>query len=321
MKKQLLKGSMIAAMAILGLNAMAQNLTADFNYINAAAVIDGLGDDAVWSNAKVTTITPEAPFQAEVPTFTSATAKVFFNDTAFFVLLSSQDDVWYPACVAVATDHWMYDKTEVYFDVNSVLVDGFGPGSGADALGHYQYAPQFSCDAMGVARVDGGALVDDDFDGAGASSLEFSIPFTAMADKDGVAFAAADGKVIGWDVTFIDNDNDGTGRKRLVWSNIGGTNESWNDMDACGVVTLKKAVDAVNNVTLSQKSVYPTTTSGILNVPQSVSEVTIINSAGQVVSKLSVNNGIVNVAGLNEGMYFVSMIENNNTIVARIIVK
>jgi hypothetical protein len=73
---------------------------------------------------------------------------------------------------------------------------------------------------------------------------EHFVPFANLKDEDGVAITSSTERPLGFDVTIIDQDEGiTTSRQRCVWSNDGNgnngsTDESWNNMDGAGTITL-----------------------------------------------------------------------------------
>lgn len=317
MKKQLLKfGMATAVIALFSLNAFSQGLTATFNWIDDAPVLDGVGDDAVWADAAVTVLVPEQVHAAEAPTLTDAEIRVFFNDTAFFIHLSAKDDVWYPSWVSGLAD-WESDKPEIYFENNEALGAAGGPSAAPN--GCHQIAPNFSENDQGVAFVQGNQGGSQSFqantwiEDPCEWEFEYSIPMAGITDGVGDALDPFSRTEILFDVTFIDND--GAGRQRATWANAGGTDESWNNMVDCGLITLNSDVpDAVEATSYKSAAIYPTVTSDIINVPADAVAVAFYNTVGQLIKKVDVTNTVISVADLNKGIHFVTVKNNKGQV-------
>ena len=210
--------------------AMGQRPEGVFAKGSAAPEIDGVVDE-VWAEATVYNI--DKPFAAEVPSLGDegeTTWQAMWTEDGVYILLKVTDDEWLPA--ATGQNNWEYDKPEIYFDVNYELVDGIGGGGGK---GHYQFAPGFT-----EGKTDGQAITDNQMVYAflveGSNYIaEYFIPYTRLLDSEGNEVDKTN--TIGFDVTIIDRDGGDTGRKRAVWANIGGINESYGNMDDCGYVT------------------------------------------------------------------------------------
>lgn len=208
-----------------------------------APVIDGEVDD-VWSQANVYNI--DKNFQSELPTLptlnpqTETVWKALYDEDGMYILLIVHDDVYYPSWVA-GGDSWMFDKPEIYFDVNYVLQDGGGCVGGYNA-GHYQFAPEMTeANHLGGEQslTDGSNVkyafkVDDP-----NYVTEYYVPFAFLNDKDGAPIDLT--AEIGFDVTIIDRDPGDASRKRSVWSNVGAINEAWANMDDAGIITFEGA--------------------------------------------------------------------------------
>jgi hypothetical protein len=197
--------------------------------------IDGVVDD-VWADASKQNI--DKPFQKETPTLGEpgqTTWQALWNDDGIFIMIQVTDDEFYPAYMNNNDADWKYDKPEIYFDVNAEKKDGVGAGGGK---GHYQIAPGFA-----EATIDG-TLIDGGTQGLHAFKVtapnykcEYFIPFSLLKDKDGADVDIT--KPIGFDITEIDGESAAPGiRQRAVWTNVGAINESYNNMDDCGTITL-----------------------------------------------------------------------------------
>ena len=188
-----------------------------------------------------------------------STWEMLWDGDGFYVFLTVNDDEWYPAYAAGAANHWEYDKAEIYFDVNYVLDDGIGGTSGSVGgnQGHYQMAP-----APVLAKIDGTATTET----AGwiwaykvenpKWTCEFFVPFSMLTDKEGNALDRTG--ILGFDVTVCDKEStdplpSGDNRKRAVWANTGLVNESYSNMDGCGLITLDAVGDKVyiDSITLT----------------------------------------------------------------------
>jgi hypothetical protein len=219
--------------------AMAQAPNVIIKKAAVAPVLDGVVDD-VWAAASKQNI--DKPFQAETPTLGEpgqTTWQALWNDDGIFILLQVTDDEFYPAYMNNNDADWKYDKPEIYFDVNAEKKDGKGPGTSGS--GHWQFAPGFA-----EATIDG-TLIDDGTSGMHAFKVtapnykaEYFIPFAKLKDKDGSDVDIT--QPMGFDVTIIDGESAAPGiRQRAVWTNDGkgpGANESYNNMDDCGTITL-----------------------------------------------------------------------------------
>ncbi len=257
---------------------------------SVAPVIDGDLDD-VWAEADTHHI--YKPFQAEVPTLGNVGDtywQALWTADGVWIFLTVTDDEFYPAYIAVSSDHWMYDKPEVYFDVNYILEDDVG--ASAANSGHHQIARPFQ-DGLN----DGTAIDDPDDIGVVYAYLvtgsnyvaEYFVPFSYLVDKDGIQVDIQE--QVGFDITVIDRETGDADRKRAVWANTGtygDADESWNSMDECGIITFEGAeapiyADSVhitggtitkNNGTLQMKAEILPTTASIKTVAWSVENVT-----------------------------------------------
>lgn len=234
--------------------AMAQAPEGMFAKASAAPEIDGVIDE-VWAEAEAYNI--DKPFREEVPTFGEpgeTTWQGLWTDEGIYLLLIVNDDGFLPAYAATppTTDTYLYDKPEIYLDVNFVLEDNGGPlpnGTG-NGNGHYQVAPGFTegqLDGTPTTQANGivyAFMVEDP-----NYIAEYFIPFTFLLDNQGLTVAKTD--PIGFDVTLIDRDPEGPAeRQRAQWANIGGIDENWSNMNDAGRVTFEGAEPGIDIETL-----------------------------------------------------------------------
>ena len=304
---------------------------ATFNFLEGEVTIDGVADEAVWSDAHITEIVPEKFYRDEVPSLTDVSVKAFWNDTAIFVMITATDDIWAPSWVT-GGNAYEADELEVYFDVNEVLVDGLGTGSGSpDWLpyqeGHYQFAPNWSETDPGVAANFNGATWAGTYDGTddGSFTAEYAVPFSVLLDKTGTALDPMARPTIGFDVTLIDNDDgaaDPTNRQRLVWSNDGGMDENWRNMDEAGVVTLDAtSYVSVETNNVENLSVYPTFASDYINLPAELNSVEIFNSLGQRIKLVNNPGSILDISSIQAGLHFVRVTKDSNQSITKIFIE
>ncbi len=221
----------------------AETPTAVIKKAYTTPVLDGTVDE-VWATANIYNI--DRPFGTELPTLGdpgTTTWKALWNNEGIYVLIEVNDDVFMPAYSG--TEPWtdyLYDKPEIYLDVNQFKKDGFGPAAG---MGHYQFSPTF------IESAIGGGIVSDMGNGVLYSFKvtdpayvgEYFIPFSVLIDKEDVEVDKV--APIGFDITIVDNDIPEPYRNRAVWANIGEIDESWNNMDDAGTITLEGALPAI----------------------------------------------------------------------------
>lgn len=277
-----------------------------------APEMDGFTDD-VWETAKAYPI--DKPFKTEAPTVT-ATWQALYDDENFYVLVTVEDDNHWPGWEA-AGDNWLYDKPEVYWDVNEVLDDAVGAGAGK---GHFQLADGFLDGSYDTPITKAASGLNPG--GTYAYSLvgegyvyEHAVPFASLVDANGVAITSATVRPIGFDVTVIDQDEGiTTGRQRCVWScdgngNNGSTDEAWNNLDGAGEIALdvKNAAKTLKNRTMS---VTPNPAVSNITINADFNKVEISNILGQQVKSISATSKTVNVSDLAKGVYVVKAYKN-----------
>ena len=219
---------------------------------NVIPLIDGEIDD-VWDNANVYPI--DKPFQEEEPTVFNSTWQALWSDdldpdiAGVYILILVDDDEYFPFYDPEGgANSWEYDKIEIYFDCNTGDLDDDG-GPAPPEEGHYQYAVEYNAEKISGGEQDGNAAADPD--DILYSHLvvdpnviaEYFIPFRILLDKDDGPVDQTEG--IGFDITIIDRERGDPGRKRAVWANIGGIDESWVNMNDCGIIHLEGASEKV----------------------------------------------------------------------------
>ncbi len=199
-------------------------------------VIDGkLDENGAWDSANVYLI--DKALYGEQYTFgepEETNWRAMWNADGMYIFVTTVDDEWYPSYVT-GGNSWEYDKPEIYFDVNYILEDAGGPASSGS--GHHQVAPAAEQD-----KIDGTPVTQDNgvvyafYVEDPNWSVEYFVPWSVLTNADGGLFDQTG--TMGFDVTMIDRDTGDEGRRRAVWANIGGQNESWSNMDDVGYVTL-----------------------------------------------------------------------------------
>jgi hypothetical protein len=208
-------------------------------------VIDGI-KDPIWELAEAHKINRR--YQYENPSLDLATWKAAWNDTAIFILVTVEENDFYPSWISGDYD-WMSDKVEIYFDVNDYLKDGGGPWQ---VVGHYQVAPDFH------DNIYQDNASTDYYSGYGESVYttygynvnapnyvyEYAVRIEDLIDNNGKPLDPYNIDMMGFDVCIIDRDKGDNNRKRAVWRNSGAIDESWANMDDCGTVTFRTNPDA-----------------------------------------------------------------------------
>lgn len=322
MKKRLVN---LVAVTLLLVSVVVAQETATINLVETAPLIDG--DISEWANIAPIGISV-ARDGDEIVTYTSATEieevngetialwKAVWKDDAVYILVEVPDDNFFSMTEAGGASHEA-DKPEIYFDVNPTREDGLGA---SDGQGHYQIA----IDVEGSAEDENVAYY---FYGAGQDNadnyaVEYKIPFSTFEDVDGNPWTPEDRSTIGFDITVIDRDEEGTSdggptettsKQRVCWSN---PNSSWSNMDGSGEITFGLTI-GVNDNKYSKTNVLTTNlvVSGTLEFAVDVVDVKITNTIGQVVSTSS------DVSYLKKGLYIAIVKTTDGTTVANCFVK
>ncbi len=297
----------------------AQKVNVDVKKTLTAPVIDGI-EESLWD--AVDPVAAEKNLFTEQPSVT-VYWKAMWCDTAIFVLFNVEDDDHYTAQMSGGND-WEFDKPEIYFDINDTLNDATGPMTASS--GHWQVAPPFADTLEGIEHFfdnwnEHGA---DDYDSyvlTGSNYVrEYRIPWKGMYDKNfdtlTIQKPVSAGMVMGFDICIIDQDNGiTTARQRMVWQNDGKTGsnkESWEDMDACGTITLSATEinggDYVKDFKVSAVSVYPNPAYNTITVNADFDKAVIANLLGQeVMSMTQVKSKRLDIGTLPKGIYFIKV--------------
>lgn len=291
---------------------------------------EGVADEPIWNQIEPVAIEKHFLTSAtteEQPTIT-AFFKMFYTDQFLYVYVDVTDDVHYPVWeTGDKKNEHIYDKVELYFDVNDNLKDGKGPAyvNGHMDKGHFQLAPSFSEDGYGSPYFPSGvllgALSDQVFvgyslkDDGKSYGIEFEFPLEKFTnDRDEFLSMTAFQNLpqgMGFDIVVVDNDNDGNGRKRMVWKNQGPV-EAYNNMDNCGVIrfgdesgSLGVTNEKINNAVVKA---YPNPVIDLLTVEGDFDKISIYNIVGQEVK--SSEAAAVNMEDLSAGIYIVKTYKN-----------
>jgi len=293
-----------------------------------APVIDGI-EEEVWD--AVDPVPFVNFFNAEVPTVT-AYWKALWDDEHIYVFINVEDDDYHPGWEA-GGNGWEYDKPEIYFDVNDVLVDGGGAGTADN--GHWQWSPDPTDGGQDIplelapsSVAPGGwycySLTGENW------AYEFGVDMSTLKNIDQVAMDCdllhALPEKIGFDATIIDQDEGvTTARQRAIWQQGDGTEgESWNTMDQAGTITLvgECGVSGINTVKAVNISVQPNPVTDILTINADFDKVVINNILGQEISTMNqIKTNRIDVGDLSKGIYIIKVYKGERYIGAAKITK
>jgi len=306
--------SLMIGLLIVG-SSFAQTLTAVINPTATPPEMDGVVEE-VWDAAPVQAIAKT--FMTEVPTIGASTWQALYDNDNFYVVVTVPDDNHYPAWMS-GGNAWEYDKPEVYWDVNEVLVGDAPVGVATAGTGHYQLSPGFA-DGMYDTKQTGAATTQSP-GGDYAYSLvgegyvyEMAIPWGNFLDLNGTALdvVTAKSRPMGFDVCVIDQDKDvTTARQRGNWmmdGKSGVANEAWNDMDGAGTITLNPG--AANTMKISSMSVYPNPAVDNVTINANFNRVSISNILGQQIRNTNVTSRTINISDLSKGVYVIKAYKN-----------
>ncbi len=293
-------------------------------------VPNGLEDEPIWSQIAPKYITKT--FNDDpAPTVDGTYFKMFYTDEYIYLLVNVTDDVFNPLYMnmgEIKQEH-IFDKVEVYFDINDVLKDGQGPAyvSGFMAKGHYQMAPGILEENVGSVFMPAGLLygsltgqvyvcydIKTNDQGKYAGYIvEYQFPMYAFindrSEEMDVESLKALPNGIGFDIIVVDNDKDGYGRKRAVWKNTG-PDEPYNNMDNCAVITLGEGGASEKQIHMSETKVYPNPVKNVLTVEGDINKVVISTVTGQQI-KVVENQTTIDFTDISSGFYFVETYQDS----------
>jgi hypothetical protein len=317
-----------------GLNAQKVNIDIARLFCSPP-VIDGVEEEE-WD--PVDPVYLEYDFWTEQPTVT-AYWKALWEDDFIYVFINVEDDNYYPGWEA-GGNGWEYDKPEIYFDVNDVLVDGKGPATASS--GHYQWSPDPADGGDGTPTTLAGTTQSPGGTYAYAITgenwaYEFAVDVTTMSDEFGDP-VGCDTK-IGFDVTVIDQDEGiTTSRQRKIWqSGDGSEAEAWNSMDSCGTITLAYACvifdcwdepcdyncgDKINEIKTVNITIQPNPVKDFLTFNADCDKAIIHNILGQEILTINhIKTNKLDVGNLSKGVYIIKIYKGERFIGAAKIMK
>jgi len=307
--------SLMIGLLLVGGMAMAQK---HYDVKAGTAEIDGYIEEA-WDVAPEEAIS--TPFGTETPSVTSF-FKAMYDADNFYVVVNVVDEGNHWPGWESGGNNWEYDKPEIYWDWNDVLIGETAVGASVDNSGHYQLADGFLEDSYDVPiTVVPSAAGNKNPGGTYCYSLsgedyvyEMAVPFTNFYDKDGVQITkdiAVAKAAIGFDATIIDQDEGiTTVRQRAVWS--ASVDECWNSMDGAG--TVKLIAGSANNMNIARLSVSPNPAVNNVTINADFNRVVISNILGQQVKDVAVSSQNLNISDLSKGVYVMKAYKNDKLV-------
>jgi len=154
---------------------------------------------------------------------------------------------------------------------------------------------------------------------------EWKIPLGNIWNKDydTLLYEVCD-KIIGFDVTITDQDEGTTtARQRMVWQSDGMDNgsgygnESWNNMDRCGTITMIDCYDVklVAGTRIPVIGIHPNPARNNIHVDIDFEEVSIYNTYGQKVhTGFGKEEKTVDISQLGKGFYILKAFKDRKLI-------
>jgi len=267
------------------------------------------------------------------PTIYEGYFKMAWNDTALFMLVRRDDnefaDQW-----ETGLQDWQSDRDEIFIDVNvDTLADGRGasneqdgPSANGSDYGHYQFTSIWVQDAATWVGMPNqwyhnapfyfGYVLSGD-----AYFSEYAFPFSSLTiDTDLLphadeTFQGTEGVIFGLqvsmtDVDMIDNPQDESYRKFLMWIEDGG---GWTEMDSAGHVEL--GADVISGIEESTGSsnffAFPSPATDYIQVGNLTKPVTV--EVYDVVGNLIIvqdnvsSDSRINLSSVYSGVYFLKV--------------
>lgn len=259
-------------------------------------VLDGV-IDPIWGGINAVNIENNV---TSAPSIDNAYWKACWNENGIFVLVEVTDNSFWPSELS-GKESWQSDKPEVYFDVNSKLIDGIGASAGISS-GHYQLAPTFVIDEDGNEQSgignDEGCKYAHKVTGSNYV-FEYFIPFTLF--NKAPAFSAS--RPIGFDITVIDLDEGAAAENRITWANKEDVASSWGNMDGCGIVTLSNETLTVSVNSITKKNPVVAISGNRLLMRGITENACLYDITGKKVLTIAKGAVSVNIQQLKKGVY------------------
>lgn len=313
MKKSVL--NLVFAVAVVT-SAFGQNGSVEIPYTSGAIVIDASDNDEGWAGSTAVNIELLLT-DATMPDSDdlSGTAKLAWNDNGYFVYVKVTDDVI--NTLEDGVDAYLRDNVEffTYFGADGAWDEG-GPDETHFLPQHSQVRLQlneametaisgnqngtWAAPVMGDDEGTITAMVKQTNDGY---DVEVFFPWAIFDMEQEVAT----GMTFGFDIQLADAD-EGDRDAQLFLNNATGADMGWSSSKHFGTATLKEETVSISGNQFFDKTlVYPTVVNDNFNVSNGVTQLAIYNSLGQQIEIISNAQSVVNVSGLNSGVYFVKV--------------
>jgi hypothetical protein len=285
----------------------------------AAPAIDGVVDVS-WLS-----VTPIAMTNIlnGIPTVTP-TWRAMWDDDAFYLLIEVEDDVVAPLSSPFGTDTRAphYDKAEVYFDINDVLIDGLGPNSlpssdrTVKSNGHFQSAPNMDAAIYGQENI----MTATDFRNvetvysyrltSKGYNYEAKYSWNKLSFPDGSTLTGttALNRQIGFEVVIIDRDLPEQNRQRMIWHWTSGS-EPWTSMDGAGIIICTLPTNTPN-ISNNPFKVYPNPAQHYITVENALNaNFRLFDITGKVLIDKTIvsQKDNLDISYLKSGIYFMSI--------------
>jgi hypothetical protein len=314
-----------------------------------APIIDGI-DDAIWQYADLNLDTHI--FDPGIPTLCRGTGwKGAWNDTALFFIVYVNDDHY--------CDRWcsgidsLFDRVEIYLDVNDTLHDGIGAKTMFDGkgTGHYRFAP--GTDSSFETAVTSGIhmnskvgqwvynyaynITDPNY------IFEYAIRINkegGLIKKNGSLLMYADS--ILFECTINDYDPGDTLFRRINWHTPTGSKISaWDNMDVAGKVSLSTvetgvyplktneidvndncSIRNISNSTVKNILIFPNPAASRINIfgISEINRISILDILGRILKTLPNNKAEsmeIDVSSLSTGVYLIKMTDLKGNILTK----
>lgn len=299
--------------------SFAQKPEIEIKKVETPIVLDG-ALDAIWSVVPETAIAIKV--DGEDITIPNAWFKACWDDDGVYVVVSVEDDNHFPAWEAGSTNHWEYDKPELYFNTN-IDINATGGAQGGITTGRTQFAPTFIQDGDGVEHKDpdNDRLFSHVVEGENYI-FEYFVPFSFLeAAPDG----APTTRPWGFDITVIDRDEGKEfSRLRQNWANDNSINESWADMAGCGVLKFSNDVLVSVRENLASKGfdLNVSVISGSLSLRSEsvLQNVRVVDMTGRIVysvNRVNASNHTINIGRMGAGIYIVHATDVRGVMVSK----
>ncbi len=272
--------------------------------VGTAPVIDGTIDN-LWGNITGYELANQIQGNISNDDDLSATFKLVWDNDYFYVLGEITDDALVNDNGAVYQD----DAVEIYFDFGNDKATAY-------ANNDFQFTFRWEDNAINVSPAqNSSAGVDFAMESSSTGYVfELRMPWNTLGGTPEV------GQLHGFDFQLNDDDNGGARDGKLSWN--AATDDAWENPSIFGTVILSDLLTVLDSeVTLETLNVYPNPSKGgfYVSVENDNATYKIISASGKELEAGALSNKQLIGKSLNEGVYILQVIVNDQVHVINLI--